>query len=356
MKKTIHQFHANVASRDAIGENMFAIQKELRRLGYDSEVFCLTCSDDIRDRVTRLDLDKPGFSPDQVLIFHYSIGFSGLDKALSLPAKKILVYHNITPPEFLDDFSPMIANYCREGRQELLKFKGKVDLVVGDSEYNVQELRQMGFQGGTAVPILFDFKKFATPPDPDILKKYGGDGWVNWLFVGRVFPNKKQEDIVKAFYYYKKYMNPSSRLILVGGYKDLRVYYEYLLHFVDSLGVKDVIITGSVPESELVAYYKIANLFISMSEHEGFCVPLIEAIYSGIPIMAYNSSAVPETLGDAGVLIKEKRFPEIAELARYILENGELRNKLIENQKKRLQIFSTEAVLQKWQQVLNGVL
>ena len=354
MKKTIHQFHANVLSRDAIGANMFAIQKELRRLGYESEIFCQTFSEDAEKRIIPFRQYHRYSSPDQLLIVHYSIGFPELDEVLALPEKKILVYHNITPPEFFENLSPILAQHCRDGREALLKFKGKIDLAVGDSEHNVLELEQMGFDGGVSIPILLDFDKFAVAPDREILAKYKKPGWVNWLFVGRVFPNKKQEDIIKAFYYYKKYICPSSRLILVGSYKDMPLYHEYLLYFADYLGLRDdVILTGSVSESELAAYYQSADLFVCMSEHEGFCVPLIEAIHAGIPVMAFESSAVPETLGDTGVLIKEKRFPEIAELARYILENKPLRDRIVEEQKTRLQVYSSTAVLQKWMQVLN---
>jgi glycosyltransferase involved in cell wall biosynthesis len=237
----------------------------------------------------------------------------------------------------------------------LLKFKGKINLAVGDSEHNVSELKQMGFDGCLSIPILLDYEKFAVQPDREILAKYKSPGWVNWLFVGRVFPNKKQEDIIKAFYFFKKYIRPASRLILVGSYKDMPLYHEYLRYFVDKLGLrKDVILTGGVSESELAAYYQAADLFMCMSEHEGFCVPLIEAIHAGVPVMAFDSTAVPETLGDTGVLIKEKRFPEIAELARYVLENTDLRNKIVEEQKTRLQVYSREAVLQQWQQAIGN--
>lgn len=355
MKKTIHQFHANVVSRDAISANMFAIQKELRRLGYESEIFCQTYSEDIKDQIIPFSQYHRHSSPDQLLIIHYSIIFPDLDKVLALAEKKVLVYHNITPPEFFETLSPALAQLCREGREALLEFKGRIDLAVGDSEHNVAELKQMGFDGSISIPILLDYDKFAVQPDQEILAKYKSPGWVNWLFVGRVFPNKKQEDIIKAFYYFKKYICPNSRLILVGSYKDMPLYHEYLRYIVDNLGLsKDVILTGGVSESQLAAYYQAADLFMCMSEHEGFCVPLIEAIHAGVPVMAFDSTAVPETLGDTGVLIKEKRFPEIAELARYVLENTALRDRIVEEQKTRLNVYSRETVLQKWQQAINN--
>lgn len=354
MKKTIHQFHANVLSRDAIGANMFAIQKELRRLGYESEIFCQTYFDDVKDRIIPFNQYHRHSSPEQLLIIHYSIGFPQLDEVLALPEKKILVYHNITPPAFFENLSPILAQHCREGREALMKFKGRIDLAVGDSEHNVSELKQMGFDECVSIPILIDYDKFAVTPSHEILAKYRKNGWVNWLFVGRVFPNKKQEDIIKAFYYFKKYICPTSRLILVGSYKDMPLYHEYLLYFADYLGLReDVMLTGSVSESELAAYYQVADVFMCMSEHEGFCVPLIEAIHAGVPVMAFDSTAVPETLGDTGVLIKEKRFPEIAELVRHILENKDLRNRIVEEQKTRLQVYSGKTVLQKWTEILS---
>ncbi|MBI4384068.1 MAG: glycosyltransferase family 4 protein [Nitrospinae bacterium] len=352
MKRVVHQFHAHMSSRDAIGENMLTIQSELRRSGYESEIFCLYKTEDLDGRVRHVDEYASFSSPGAVLVVHFSIGFAELDRLFAFPDRKVLAYHNITPPEFLEDFSPEMAQYCREGREAVLKFRGRIDLAVGDSEFNVRDLVRLGFEGGKAIPILFDFKKLDAVPDPEILSRYGDGGWTNWLFVGKLFPNKKQEDVIKAFYYYKKYINPRSRLILVGASRHIRIYYEYLRYLAHYLGLTDVIFTDSIPGNELAAYYRVAHLFVSMSEHEGFCVPLLEAMYSGIPIMAYDSSAVPETLGGAGALIKEKKFPEIAELAHYILENGELRKKLAADQKRRLEVYSTERVLRKWRDTL----
>ena len=353
MKKVVHQFHACVASRDATGGNVFAIQKALRQHGYESEIFYQVCTEDVKDQIIHLNQYKQYSSQDHILIIHYSIGFPGLDDLLAFPDKKILVYHNITPAEFFDDFNPTVAQYCREGRQLLPKFKNKVDMVIGDSNYNLQELHDLGFKNGIPIPMFFDFEKFKSPPDPEILSKYEKDGKVNWLFVGRVVPNKKFDDVIKTFYYYKKYINPASRLFLVGSNAEMQVYSDYLQYLISSLGLQDVIITGSVPDNALLAYYQIADLFVCLSEHEGFSVPMIEALYCWVPVLAYNAAALPETLGDAGVLILEKKFPEIAELAHYILENPELRDKIIAGQKKRLHDYSAEVVLQKWLNVLN---
>lgn len=355
MKKVVHQFHTHVFHRDAIGENTLALQEGLIKLGYNSYIFCESREDELKDRVMPFKYYSQFSSPHNVLVIHYCFKTPLLRELLSLPDRKILVYHNITPAKFFENFSPRSAKESSQAREDLKMLIGKVELAVGVSKFNLLELQRLGFENGAVIPILRNFKQNGLFPDPAIIRKFKREGWANWLFVGRITPNKKQEDLIKTFYYYCKYINPHSRLVLVGNAEGMEFYLKYLQKLASYLGIrKNVVFTGSVSESELTAYYNVADLFIIMSEHEGFCVPVLEAIAAGIPVLAYDSSAIGETLGGCGVLLKEKKFPQISEMANYILRNPEFRKRLVEKQSERLQEFSSEKTLEKWEKLLDS--
>ena len=177
------------------------------------------------------------------------------------------------------------------------------------------------------------------------------DDYINFLFVGRIVPNKRQEDVIRIFYYFNKYINSKSRLFLVGTYMNMNKYYVRLNELIERLKLKNVYITGHVDFKELLAYYRLADIFISMSEHEGFCVPLIESMYFNIPIVAYNSTAIPIILHDAGILVNKKAYEDIAELVNILICDKTLRAKIIKNQQSRLKYFNkseTEEMLKKY--------
>ncbi|RQD92770.1 glycosyltransferase, partial [Methanosalsum natronophilum] len=210
------------------------------------------------------------------------------------------------------------------------------DIALGDSEYNRYELEQMGYPNTGVLPLLIDYSIY-TSWNHDLCNTYSDD-WVNILFVGRISPNKKHEDIIKVFYYYKK-IKPKSRLFLPGGYGGCEPYFHSLQTLVQDLQLSDVHFPGKVPIEDLVSYYQVSDIFLCMSEHEGFNVPLVESMYFGVPIIAYNACAIPHTLGDAGILVKSKSYIEIAELINLIVEDQAIRERLISRQRERLKAF-----------------
>jgi glycosyltransferase involved in cell wall biosynthesis len=163
------------------------------------------------------------------------------------------------------------------------------------------------------------------------------DEKTNFLFVGRIIPNKRFEDLIKVFHVYQKYIDPNCRLLLVGESKGFERYFDALVRTMDELELKDVVFTGHVDTDDLAAYYQLADLFLCLSEHEGFCVPLIEAFRFGVPVMAFEAGAVPETLGGAGILIREKRLDEIAEMAHLLVHDSSLREKVVAGQDRVLE-------------------
>jgi glycosyltransferase involved in cell wall biosynthesis len=211
------------------------------------------------------------------------------------------------------------------------------DLALGVSEYNRKELEDAGFRRTGVIPLTIDWSGMDGEPDQALINKYSGRGEII-LFVGRVVPNKKIEDILKAFFHFKL-IKPDASLILLGNYRDTPDYYEFLQRIIRELDLRDVIFTGHTTHAELLAYYKLADLFLCLSEHEGFCLPLMEAMHFGLPVMAYAAAAVPDTMAGSGVLVKEKNYPAIAEMAAFICNNPKFRKKIIEGQYRRLNEF-----------------
>jgi glycosyltransferase involved in cell wall biosynthesis len=285
-------------------------------------------------------------SPQNILLVHYSTEYGSelLDFLRSLPDKKVLLYHNITPPVFFRNFSFGHEQATKNGLYEFKhELKNLIEIALGDSEFNRQDLINAGFKNTGVLPYLLDFSKFDIAPDKKVIEKYSDD-FVNILVVGRISPNKKVDDAVKCFYYYNKYINPRSRLFLVGSYQGMDLYYNYLNDLILKLDLKNVYFTGHISLNELVSYYKTGDVFLTMSEHEGFCVPLLESMYFEVPVIAYNSTAIPETLGGTGILINNKNYIEIAELINLLVEDKSLRNRIIEKQSERLAFFSRERI------------
>ena len=347
----IHQILPTLSPGDAIGNEVRLMQSLFREWGYISHIF----AENIHPETTAFyvkEYEKYS-NKDNILIYHYSIGSDITEFFKTLPDRKILIYHNITPPEYFIGINEVLYKLLKDGRDSLPSLIPNVELAIGDSEFNRQELETMGFRRTAVLPILIDFdtyQRFNT----SLIKKYTLD-YVNLLFVGRISPNKKQEDILKIFYYYK-IINPKSRLFLVGGFNGCERYVDQLHDIVKKLQLSDVFFTGSVSFEDLISYYKISDVFLCMSEHEGFCVPLVESMFFNIPIIAYNSTAVPHTLDNSGILVKEKKYDEIAELINFITEDNNLKKKIIERQKERLKSFEIDEIKNKLKIILNEVI
>ncbi len=339
----IHQFSTSLTYGDAISDEMLEIQKVLREQGHRSDIFTRFFD----PRLAGLRRDYREYrklsSADKVVIFHFSIGSPVSKLLFRLPDRKIMIYHNITPHSFFVDWHRILARECYKGRLEIRLFVDKVDLAVGDSEFNRRELETVGFPRTGVLPILMDFSKFDRPGDP-VTRRLFGDGKATVLFVGRVIPNKKFEDIIKVFHLYNKYFNPDSRLILAGDYRGLERYYNSLLALVDRLGLQDVHFSGHVGFDELLAYFEMADVYLSLSEHEGFGVPILEAFHKKIPVVGFDAGAVGETMNGAGVLVKDKDFFRIAGLIDVLVRDGDLRQAVIGGQIKALESYSRENV------------
>jgi glycosyltransferase involved in cell wall biosynthesis len=334
-KQKVHQVLATLGYGDAIGHEVLGIQRVLQTAGFDSDIFIQTADPRLEDQ-TRDYRDLIAESdPSNILIHHFSIGSRASRITYALPDRQILVYHNITPPEFFIDVHEQLVEQCFKGRRELGIYPARVDLALGDSEFNRQELEAIGFDPTGVLPVVPDFSHLDLPPN-DLIARDFDDGWTNILFVGRIIPNKRIEDVIRYFHTYQQHFNPRSRLLLVGSYGGFDKYLATLHELVARLRVTNVHFTGHVSDAELSAYYDVADLFVCASAHEGFCVPIVESFYKQIPVIAYAASAVPATLDGAGVLFTTREPIEVAALMDTVLEDNQLYDRIVEQQETAL--------------------
>ena len=328
---------------DAIGDSARLMRDAFRRWGHEADVHALELDADLEG--DGLPWPAPvGRSADTVIL-HYALP-SPLTAALAAhPGRRVLLHHNITPPEFFTGWDAEMARICDVGRRELAGLRDVVHLGLGDSEYNRQELEVAGFSPTGVLPIYLDFDRYREPPDP-VLRRILDDGRTNILFVGRVAPNKRHDQLIRLAACWKRFISPDVRLVLVGKGPRRRGYADALQSLMYELGftAAEVLFTGHVSHRELLACYAAAHVFVSMSEHEGFGVPLVEAMLMDVPILARRRAAVPHTLGTAGVQFDDEPLDEVAEMAHRLATDRALREGVLAGQRRRLAAFAPAAV------------
>jgi L-malate glycosyltransferase len=331
MKPQVHQVLATLSYGDAIGHEVLGISRVLRQAGYQSEIFVDTV-DARLEHLTHDYRDLASFSaPDNILIHHFSIGSRASRIAYALPDRMVLVYHNITPPEYFVDVHPLLVRQCYRGRRELSAYAERCELALGDSEFNRRELEAMGFPRTAVLPVVPGFSHLDGPRDRRVTAELD-DEMTNVIFVGRITPNKRIDNVIRHFNAYQQLFNPRSRLLLIGGYAGFERYHAMLSDLVARLGTENVRFFGHVTNEELAACYDVADIFLCASEHEGFCVPLVEAFREGIPVLAYAATAVPATLDGAGVLYHTRYPPHVGALVDQVVTDRELRERIVEGQ------------------------
>lgn len=342
-KFAINQLLPTISYGDAVSNSAVNMMNTLRSMGIMSNIY----AENIHSKMSKLAYKWTKIPRDQPVIYHLSTGSELASRIPEFTNTKIVYYHNITPPNFFAGYSGLSQRLCREGREQLGILADCFDFSLAASDYNKKELDELGYKNTETIPLIINFEDYGKHPNQRLMNQLRADPEVvNILFVGRIAPNKKQDDVIKVFYYYKKFINPKAKLHLVGNFQGMERYYMELVQLVKDLDLSDVNITGHLPFNQILSYYKAADLFLCMSEHEGFCVPIVEAMYFGLPIIAYKSSAIPLTLGNGGFTVDKKDYIGIAELIHYVIKNKELRCKLSNNQKKRLADLSKENVTQ----------
>ncbi len=311
--------------------------------GYESNIYSeqKRILPELRGDARDLAASRDDFRPEDVILLHLSIGSDVNDLFPALQGRKVILYHNITPPDAFRGVQDQTAHTLARGRQQARALAGSAEVVMADSRFNAEEIAGMGHANPQVLPLVLDFSMLRAKSDRRILRQYR-DGMVNLLFVGRCAPNKRIEDLLNTFYYFQRYVQPASRLIHVGSYAGMEQYHALLLTRVRELQLKNVELVGSVRQDELNAYYQVSRAFLCMSDHEGFCIPLLEAMTHDVPVVAYAAGAVPETLDGAGVLVREKQFDLIAETLGRVTEDEPLRTAILKGQRARLARYETQ--------------
>jgi glycosyltransferase involved in cell wall biosynthesis len=338
----VHQFVTSLAYGDAIGNHALAIQRFLRQQGISSELFVDVCDPRCAHLVKHHQEYERYSQPGHIALFHFSISSALTEKFLAARAKKVLIYHNITPAHFFLDFHSTLARYCHQGRNELAQLAKRVDLALGVSEFNRQELLAAGFPRTGTAPLIIDFSSWDIPVSPVLADMYA-DGKVNVAYLGRIAPVKKIEDLLKTFSFFQRSFHAESRLFIIGENREFLRYLASLQRLASALQLRHVIFTGQLQQEDMVSLLKLSHLYLHLSEHEGFCAPLLECFHAGIPVLAYAAGAVAETMNGGGILLWHKDLPRIAALLDELQRRPDWRERIIVGQHNALQRFRPEA-------------
>ncbi|RUQ32197.1 MAG: glycosyltransferase [Candidatus Competibacteraceae bacterium] len=336
----IHQFAPGCDVGDGITNGMFFTQKILRSLGVRSEIFSIH----IPEALTGVIKNYRDYSsqPNQILMVHHSMGTAHWDWVARQTAAKIMIYHNITPAEFFPEDS-FLRHHAELGRKQLGDSASWFIGAIGDSEYNSAELVEAHYHPVATIPLLVDLEKTVTAPwDQGIVDRH--QDTFNLLFVGRIAENKKQHELVELFAYFKQLYSGPAKLVLVGGATSLS-YEKQIWEAIHHHQLQaDVELPGKVSSDALHGYYRAADVFVCLSEHEGFGMPMIEAMCFDIPVIAFNSSNIANTLGQSGILFNQKRLAEMAACIKLLAEHAEFRRRIKRSQRHNLNRFSFNTV------------
>lgn len=348
----VHQFHPTLAPGDAMSDHVFALRRRFREWGYESEAYAVELKAGLENEGRSYRELFRSVRPDDTLVLHFSMGHEVFDELVKLPARRVLVFHNVTPPEFFVGINPHAAAHARLGVRQLARLAPSIDLAVGVSEFNRRALDAAGYAKTATVPILIDWSRYDIDPDAEVRALLAGVH-TKLLFVGRISPNKRHDELIRMLAYYRRCIDPGALLVLAGSHRDQPQYFSRLRALADALGLSGAVrFTGRVSQAQLVGYYRAASCFVSLSEHEGFGVPLLEAMYLGAPVVALDAAGVGETVGGAGVLLPKKDLAEAAEACALVNEDLGWRGSLIDAGRERVKAFDPAAVAARTKDVL----
>jgi L-malate glycosyltransferase len=335
--KSIHQFVAGYSRGDAISNEAAVLRDLFRSWGHSSEIYSehRRILPELRNDARDICAAARQIDPDDVVLLHLSIGSVVNEIFAQLPCRKAILYHNITPASYLRGIQEEVAAHLARGREQAAQLAQVAELNMADSAYNAQEFRDMGCPHVEVLPLVLNLQQLRQGSDRRQYKMFA-DGKINVLFVGRCAPNKRIEDVLQAFCYFQRYVQPDSRLILAGSYNGMESYQAYQVTLQKELKLRDVVFTGSIPQTWLNACYRAAHVFVCMSEHEGFCIPVLESMAMDVPVLAYAAAAVPETMNGAGVLVKVKQYDAIAEMMGQLANPAPFREAILQGQRERI--------------------
>lgn len=340
-KAHIYQIVAGFRKGDAVSDEATLLARYFSDHAYENAIYCApeTTSKDGCEHIRNLD-DLPGVvHPQDIAILHLSIGSRANHVFQNLPCHRVILYHNVTPARFFERLNPPMAAILEEGRRQVAALAGAAEINLAVSQYNARELTALGFSNVQVFPLVSDTAFGSGEIDPLMRARLTDDGCVNLLFVGRVVPNKRHDKLLQVFHDFQHTVEPRSRLIIAGSSSGQEAYKSLLLGSVHTLELKRVLLTEFLSAAELNACYASASAFVCMSEHEGFCVPLLEAMAWNLPVFADAQAAIPETLAGSGVLFQQADTQTIAETIGHVLRQPALRQAVLAKQQQRLQAY-----------------
>ena len=341
----VHQVLSGAGPHDAITTEALVFRAHFRGWGWGGGDHAGRTAPGVDASIARLGALRPG--DEDVLLFHHSAGAPRLDELLALPNPKLLLYHNVTPARWLWDHAPLVGIQCAIGREQLPSLLATVDVAAADSEFNAAELRRLGAERTEVIPLLVDRDRLGPVRPADAAARNGASRRApTILFVGRLSPHKRQDEVIRAFAMYRRHRAPDARLALVGE-PITPAYAELLREFADGLAPGAVTIDSGLPAAALGERYRSADAFLCLSEHEGFCIPLLEAFHFGLPVIARPAGAVPEVAGDAALLVEDRDPAVIAELLHLAVTDAQLRAELRRRGQARLERFAPERVAER---------
>lgn len=342
----IHQLVAGFRRGDAISNEALLIRDLLAAHGVQSDIFCPASNASPEDRALTKDIETLAAEvrPEDTALLHLSIGSRCNTVFPALKCRRIILYHNVTPPAFFERLQPATAQILDSGLREVKALARAADGVWADSAFNAEELRAMGYENPRVLPLIIDENFGSSAVDETMRDRLARKGLVNLLFVGRVAPNKRHDALLRVFHAYQTTVNPASQLVIAGGSDGMEAYKSLLLGTVNTLMLRNVIFTKFVTPPELAACYATASAFVCMSDHEGFCAPLLEAMAWRVPVFANAAGAVPETLDGAGVLFGGAGPEHVAEAIGRVISDPGLRAAVVAGQDERLARFRARDV------------
>jgi glycosyltransferase involved in cell wall biosynthesis len=355
----IDQIIPSIVERDAVSHHTLEAQRVLHSLGFVSEIYACNMGPGMAGRVRRIDELPREDSEHQWVCYQSSIGSPAADVFGSHPGFKLIDYHNISPVELVERWMPHLGEEVRQGREQLVALAPLVEAGFADSEFNRSELEEAGYGHTSVSPLMIDSANFSCPPDSRVVGRLGSKkarGGRDWLFVGQMLPHKAHHDVIKALACARKIFDPHARLHLVGR-ESCPAYADALRRFASALGLTGAVeFVGSVSPGELSAYYECADVLVCCSDHEGFCVPLLEAMHHRLPVVAYGVAAVPDTVGDAGIVLESKSPVLVAAAVQRVLSDDALRDELVHAGLERAGTFSVAAARSAFAQSIEQVL
>lgn len=340
----IHQLFATFEP-GAIGEHGLRVQQALREDGHGSEIFYEFAKGGFEDfgHLHTSYGNSVAARDDDVMMYHMALGSNVADWLFQINQRVVLAHHNITPAEYYQPWDPGVTYGMVWGRDQLRRLAPRTALGIGMSEYNRRELEALHYAPTAVAPILLDLDAHDAAADEDELRrlldtKRGTD----WLFVGWIAPHKCQHDIIRAFALFRRLYDPGARLHLVGRVGEQR-YHDTCVKLIAELGLTDaVFLSGRVSDGELIAHYRVADVLVCMSEHEGVGLPLLEAMHHRVPVVAFAAAAVPETVGNAGVVLSRKTPAVVAAAVWRVTSDPELADQLRDTGNMQVKRFSLE--------------